>query len=115
MDVLLDSFLCLIDSMEKKINSPEIKAFIHHHSQLFWYTPESKKEEISEEFLVETILNYGEMQSVKELISILGINRISKIFFNSINKSERRKGNYHELTLHFFSLLFKPYETGNIK
>jgi hypothetical protein len=94
----------------KKIkHSPEIKAFIQRHSGLFWYTPEDKKEEISKEFLVETILNYGDINSVKELISLMGINKISKIFFDSISKSERRKGNYHELTLNYFTLLFKPY------
>jgi len=94
----------------KKIkHSPEIKAFIQRHSGLFWYTPEDKKEEISEEFLVETILNYGDINSVKELISLMGINKISKIFFDTISQSERRKGNYHELTLNYFTLLFKPY------
>jgi len=34
------------------MNSPEIKQFIREHSNLFWYTPEDKKEEISHEFLV---------------------------------------------------------------
>jgi hypothetical protein len=101
--------------MGKKVNSPEVKAFIRRHSALFWYTPEDKKEEISEEFLVETILNYGDIDSVKELISILGINNIAKIFFNSIGKSERRKGNYHELTLNYFNLLFKSYAPAHIK
>jgi len=58
--------------MTKSAHSPEIKAFIRRHNALFWYTPEDKKEEISEEFLVETILNYGDMNSVKELIAIMG-------------------------------------------
>ncbi len=97
----------------KTTHSPEVKAFIRRHSVLFWYTPEDKKEDISEEFLVETILNYGDLKSVKELIFLLGIKRISKIFFDSINLSERRKGNYHELTLNYFSLLFKTYASGN--
>ena len=95
--------------MRKKVNNPKIKAFIRRHSALFWYTPEDKKEEISEEFLVETILNYGDLNSVRGLISLMGIGKISKIFFDSIRKSERRKGNYHELTLNYFTLLFKPH------
>jgi hypothetical protein len=99
----------------KSKHSPEIKAFIQRHSPLFWYTPEDKKEEISEEFLVETILNYGDINSVKELISLMGINKISKIFFDTISQSERRKGNYHELTLNYFTLLFKPYAPAYIK
>ena len=101
--------------MNKKINNPEIKAFIRRHGSLFWYTPEDKKEEISEEFLVETILNYGDLNSVRDLISLMGMSKISKIFFDSIGKSERRKGNYHELTLNYFTLLFKPYAPAYFK
>ncbi len=101
--------------MNNKINNPEIKAFIRRHSSLFWYTPEDKKEDISEEFLVETILNYGDLNSVKDLISLMGKSKISKIFFDSIGKSERRKGNYHELTINYFTLLLKPYAPEYIK
>lgn len=98
----------------KDKHSPEIRAFIHRHSSLFWCAPEDKKEEISEELLVETILNYGDLNSVKDLISLMGISKISKIFFDSIGKSERRKGNYHELTLNYFTLVFKPHAPANI-
>lgn len=95
------------------MHSPQIISFIRRHSHLFWYTPEDKKEDISEAFLVETILNYGDLKSVKELISLLGINDIARIFFDSIHKSERRKGNYYELTVNFFSLLLRPYAPGS--
>jgi hypothetical protein len=91
------------------MNSPEVKAFILQHSSLFWYTPEDKKEDVSPEFLVETILNYGDMASVRELISLLGKKEVARLFNASVNASERRKGNYHELTLNYFSLLFKRY------
>jgi hypothetical protein len=91
------------------INSPEIKAFIRKHSSLFWYIPEEKKEEISHEVLVEFILNYGSMDDVKELFRIMDIKRVADIFFQSLNRSERRKGNYHELTRHYFTLFFNRY------
>ena len=91
------------------MNSPEIKAFIREHSNLFWYTPEDKKEEISNEFLVETILNYGDKESVLHLFQLLGIKKVAEIFFNSINLSARRKGNYHELTINYFTLVFGKY------
>lgn len=94
---------------KQPMNSPEIKAFIRENSHLFWYTPEDKKEDISQEFLVETILNYGDINAVKKLFFLLGIKNVSKIFFDSINKSERRKGNFHELTVNYFSLYFKRY------
>lgn len=91
------------------MNSPDIKQFIREHSNLFWYTPEDKKEEISHEFLVETILNYGDLQSVNKLMELVGIKETARIFFNSIQKSDRRKGNYHELTINFFTLFFRRY------
>jgi hypothetical protein len=91
------------------MNSPEIKAFIKEHSNLFWYTSADKKEDISLEYLVETILIYGDMNSVKQLFKLLGIKKVSKIFFNSINSSERRRSNYDDITLNYFSLVFKRY------
>lgn len=96
------------------MNSPEIKQFIKEHSSLFWYSPEDKKEEISNEFLVETILNYGDKDAVIELFHLLGINKVAEVFFNSINISPRRKGNYHELTVNYFTLVFRKYAQRNI-
>ena len=95
------------------MNSPEIKKYIREHSNLFWYTPEDKKEEISTEFLVETILNYGDKDEVIQLFDLMGINKVAQVFFNSINLSDRRKGNYHEITVNYFTLLFKKYAHRN--
>jgi hypothetical protein len=91
------------------MKSHAIKSFIRKHSDLFWYIPEDKKEQISQDVLVEFILNYGNMEAVRELFSILGIEVAANHFFNSINLSDRRKGNYHELTLNYFTLLFNRY------
>ena len=95
------------------MNSPEIKKYIREHSNLFWYTPEEKKEEISTEFLVETILNYGDKDEVIQLFDLMGINKVAQVFFNSINLSDRRKGNYHEITINYFTLVFKKYAQRN--
>lgn len=91
------------------MKSPEIKQFIEENSNLFWYTPGDKKQEISNEFLVETILNYGNINSINQLFNLLGIKKVAKIFFNSIALSNRRKGNYHELTVNYFTLVFRKY------
>jgi hypothetical protein len=97
----------------KSMNSPEIKALIKRNSNLFWYVPEESKEDISPELLVETILNYGDFKTVRQLFDILGIHDVAEIFFNSINSSERRKGNYQELTRNYFTLLFDRYASGD--
>ena len=95
--------------MKSDSNPPEIKQFIREHSNLFWYTPEDQKENISQEFLVETILNYGDLGSVKQLIKLLGIKKTASTFFDSINMSDRRRGNYQELTINYFTLFFSRY------
>jgi hypothetical protein len=87
----------------------ELKQFIAKHKSLFWYTPENKKEEISPSLLVETILNYGDMEAVKQLFQLMGIKNVAEIFFDDVNLSERRKNNYYELTLNYFTLLFNRY------
>lgn len=91
------------------MNTPEIKAFILENSSLFWYTPQDKKEDISHELLVETILNYGSLPAVKKLFKIMGIKKVAEVFYYSIGLSERRRGNYHELTINYFTLLFQRY------
>ena len=91
------------------MRSPEVKKFIEDHGSLFWYTPAPKGEMVTDELLVETILNYGDMDEVKGLFSVMGIGNVAKIFFDSINKSERRKGNYFELIVNYFTLFFNRY------
>ena len=88
------------------MNSPEIKEFIHKHSNLFWYTPKDKKEDISPGLLVETILNDGNMDEVKAIIKIMGIKEISQIFFSA---KGRKKLNYYPEIYNFFSLYFTRY------
>ena len=93
------------------MNSPEIKAFILEHSYLFWYTPENKKEEISHEFLIETILNYGNLDDIRKLVKIMGIKQISAIFFGI---EGRKKLNFYPEIYHFFSIVFNKYAQRNI-
>lgn len=93
------------------MNSPEIKQFIREHRNLFWYTPEEKKEEISQEFLVETILNYGDLQTVKQLINIMGFDRLNKIFSGLEGRKEL---NYYPEIYNFFSILVNNNAHSNI-
>jgi hypothetical protein len=88
------------------VNAPEIKAFIRENRTLFWYTPEDKKENISLEFLVETILNYGSLNEIRTLIKIMGVQKISQIFFSA---EGRKKLNYYPEIYNFFSLFFSRY------
>ena len=91
------------------MRSPEVKKYIDDHQHLFWYSPAPKSETVSDELLVEMVLNYGSMDELRELFAVMTMKNVARIFFGSINKSERRKGNYHELTLNYFTLLFNRY------
>jgi hypothetical protein len=88
----------------------ELKQFIAKHKSLFWYTPEDKKEEIGNDLLVETILNYGTMEDIKELIKIMGINSIANVFFSA---KERMKFNYYPEIYNFFNIVFTKYAQRN--
>ena len=80
--------------------------FIEKHNPLFWYTPADKKMEISDSLLVETILNYGTMDDVRELFSVMGIENVASVFFAA---KERQIGNYYPEIYNYFTLLFNRY------
>jgi len=84
----------------------KIKSFIRGHRNLFWYTPEDKKEEISPELLVETILNYGSLKDIRSLFEIIGMNEVARIFFSA---EGRKKLNYFPEIYNYFSLYFDRY------
>lgn len=84
----------------------ELKLFIRKHGQYFWYTPDADKENISPKLLLETILNYGTMDEIRELLQLMGIGEAARIFFSA---TEREELNYYPEIRHFFSLLFKRY------
>jgi len=91
------------------MRSPEVKKFIEDNQHLFWYTPAPKGEKVTDELLVETILNYGDMGQTKELFTVMGLKNVAKIFFDAIGRSERCKGNYFEPTLNYYILYFNRY------
>ncbi len=78
-----------------------LKELIEKNKPLFWWIKEPDK--ISEELVVETILNYGTRESVKELFEILGTEKVAEIFFSQI---KRKRKNYHPRTVNFFTLYF---------
>lgn len=87
----------------------QIKSFIHEQSDLFWFLPESDKENVSLAVLVETILNYGSLDAVVKLVRILGLDLVARTFAESLSPESRRRNNYHELTRNYFLHVFKNY------
>lgn len=79
---------------------------IQKNSSLFWYTPEEKKQDISDALLVERILNDGSLDDYRDLISVLGGKRVANVFFSATG---RQKNNYYPEIYHFFSLVLSQY------
>ena len=88
----------------KTAHSPQLKDFIHEHRDLFWYTPEGKKEEISLELLLETILNYGSLKDSLQLIKMIGTEKTLRILQGA---KGRKKMNYYPEIYNFFTLYLR--------
>lgn len=90
----------------QKRNLMTREQFIEKHNPLFWYTPVASKKDISDSLLVETILNYGTMDDVRELFTVMGIEKVASVFFAA---KERQIGNYYPEIYNYFTLLFNRY------
>ena len=97
--------------MSAPVNINDIREYIKANGALFWYIPEEEKQHISLEVLVETILNWGDKNTVKRLFSILGIDTVACIFNKQLSNS---RSNYHPQVLNYFKIYFERHASGNI-
>jgi hypothetical protein len=87
--------------MPCKNENIKLSQFIHKNKSLFWYINPEKLDNISEYFVVETILNYGNLNDVKELMQIMGLKHMAGVFLNSVNK---KRNNYFPDVENYFKL-----------
>ncbi len=92
------------------MHSIQMKQFLREYAYLFWHTPAHKKENISDELLVEIILNYGDFSAIRKLFAILGRQKIAEIFYRA---EGRKKLNYYPEIYNFFNLYFGKYAHRN--
>ncbi|HLD30749.1 MAG TPA: hypothetical protein VJB41_00920 [Patescibacteria group bacterium] len=81
-----------------------INNFIKKRPYLVWYTKNYDK--LSEEAIVEAVLNYGDFKDVKKMIAILGIKKTAMIFRK---QSKRKRCNYFPEIKNYFQLYFDKY------
>jgi hypothetical protein len=86
----------------------ELTEYIEKHKRLFRYYLKDNVD-IGPSLVVETILNDGNMEDIGELFQLMGIKNVAKTFFDDTTQGEREIDNYSELTLNYFTLLFKRY------
>jgi len=88
------------------MRTEELKNFIRENGYLFWYTPEDKGETVTDELLVETMLNYGDLDQIRNLFKLMGMKNVAKIFKNMTG---RKKLNYFPEIWNYFDLYFNKY------
>ena len=81
-----------------------ISNFIKERPYLVWGTRNYYN--LSEEAIVENVLNYGDIDDVKEMFSILGIKKSAIIFKKQISQ---KRNNYRPKIKNYFNLYFKKY------
>jgi hypothetical protein len=81
-----------------------INEFIKKRPYLIWYTKNFNN--LSKEAIVEAVLNYGDFDDIKKLISILGMKKTAAIFKE---KSEQKRCNYDPKVKNYFRLYFNKY------
>lgn len=85
------------------MDSTGLRELVEENALLFWWIPPEKRVELSKDAIVETILNYGDIRSVKRLFSVMGIKETAKIFRKH---AYAPRSNYFPVIRHFFTLYF---------
>ncbi len=81
-----------------------VNQFIKERPYLVWST--KNYEGLSQEAIVEAVLNYGDINDLKKLIEILGIEKTAEIFKK---ESNRKRSNYRPEVKNYFDLYFDKY------
>lgn len=90
----------------------EKETYIRHRRPLFWSVADDKLPGISDELLVETILNFGTLNDVRELIKLLGLQQTAATFYKAT--TNRSRHNYFPEVANFFRLYFNRHALGDI-
>lgn len=78
--------------------------FVRKRKYLFWST--NNYDGLSNDAVVEGVLNYGDMNDVRELIALLGIKEVARVFYEN---TSRPRINYDPKIVNYFSLFFQKY------
>ena len=71
--------------MEKN-NNNKIHQFIGERNHLIWWTQDF--DNLSDEAIVEAVLNYGHWDDMQELIEVMGVKNTAGIFKKQLQKNE---------------------------
>ena len=81
-----------------------VGSFIKSKPYLCWYV--KNPENLSTESILETVLNYGDFDDVKNIFKIIGIKNASKTFSRQLRN---KRHNYRPQIANYFKLYFQKY------
>lgn len=84
-----------------------IHDFIKERPYLVWYVKDLSN--LSEESIVEHVLNYGDWNDVQEMVKILGMEKTAKIFREKSVPDKFGRQNYRPEIKNYFQLYFNKY------
>lgn len=82
----------------------DFKSFIKKRPYLVWSTRSFSK--LSNEVMVEAVLNYGDFDEVQKMIKILGMKEAARIFRKQL---KQKRNNYRPEIKNYFKLYFNKY------
>lgn len=88
-----------------------LSSFIKKRPYLIWYT--KNYDNLSQQAVVEAVLNYGNWEDVQELIKILGMKKVAAIFREKSKPSAMGRQNYRSEIKYYFNLYFDKYAPKN--
>ncbi len=87
-----------------KNEKEQLKRFMRKRKYLIWYV--KNPENLAVEGIVEHTLNYGDWEDVQQLIKIIGIKKMARIFRK---QASGRRTNYYPQVSNYFKLYFNKY------
>ncbi len=86
--------------------SKDLYLLVKKNRPLFWSVGDKQLQSLSEPSIVETILNFGDLNSVHQLFSILSTPKVADIFYKQI---AQKRNNYYPQVSNFFDKYFQRH------
>lgn len=86
------------------MKSTKLGDFVRKRKYLFWST--KNYDGLDAAAVLEGVLNYGDMDDVRELLKLIGIKEAAKIFYRD---THRTRVNYRPEIVNYFQLYFNRY------
>lgn len=78
--------------------------FIKKNINFWWHVKNPLQ--LDEEAIIEGVVKYGDMKEIRQLMKIIGSQKVAKIFAKQVGN---KRTNYDAKTINYFKQYFKQY------